>query len=651
MKQSALSSFFSEKNPSKIFFSPPSSSFGINWIERSKASFSLYVCLAIQVNLRLYTLNDLNTPFQTIEGVPDQNKISFIVEHLPSSFAYSWQVTRESGPSKEFADPWNPLLASTHLWNGPSRHDRSLGFENLNENLWGDVFENPNTGDLRFYECHVRSASQNHPTHPFPGTFKGLETILDHVKSCGFNVIELLPIQEFEERAVAPFDPSLNSPSQRVNYWGYMPLHPQSIMRAYSTSGQSLDAEAEFRDFIKKAHSQGIKVVLDLVYNHLDALSPMAYCMADELWLVDSFNKLVDYTGCGNTVNCQHPVVRDWIRHQLYYMVYRLGVDGFRFDLACALYRQSDGSCVFEGSLLHQLKQDPWLSDRIWINEPWDAAGAWGLGQSTKWGFHEWNDRYRDDARSFIHFAQRKDLAATRLCGSNDLFKGPNNASSIQYITCHDGFCLKDLVSYNERHNEPNGEFGRDGHQNNLSFNYGVEGETTDPQIIEIRERQILNFMTFLAVSKGPIMLLAGDEYGHTRKGNNNPWCQDNELNALDWKTIFQKPSILLFWQNLMKWRENFSLFQEKKQWSSSEIRWHGLKLNEPNWSDSNGFIAFELLSKESTAFVVFNTGQSLISCEIPNHFWRLVCHSGPISLQQTSLTLGPRSSLILNNN
>lgn len=632
----------------KKIISPPSSSFGFRWVGDKKGSFSIYAPKVSHVKLTLYPLENLNTPFQSIEEAAT-GIICFTIDNLPPTFAYSWSLIRENVASPEFADPWNPLLAGSHAWKSSARYDRSLAML-TSSNQETDLLEQPTLCDLRIYECHVRAASQRSTKESSPGTYEALISIIDHVKDCGFNAIELLPIQEFDEQ-------SISSPNDtRVNYWGYMPLHPQTLMRGYSAKGQSLDAEQSFQTFVKRAHEQDIRVILDLVFNHLDSKCPMSYCLGDELWLKNSSGHPVDYTGCGNTVNCQHPIVREWIRSQLYYWVYKLGVDGFRFDLACALYRQTNGSLVFEGSLLHQLRQDPWLKDRIWINEPWDAAGAWDLGQTARWGFLEWNDRYRDDIRSYIHFGQRKDLAATRMCGSSDLFNNEkslikNPIGPIQYIACHDGFCLQDLVSYNERHNLSNGENGRDGHSHNISFNYGVEGNTEDKLILEIREQQVKNFMTFLAVSKGPIMLLAGDEYGHTRQGNNNPWCQDNELNALDLEKISQNPPLLLFWKKLMKWRQMFSLFHPEQTWDSQHVIWHGVKLESPNWHQPQGPLAVELRSKDSCAFAIFNPTLFSQKFDIPQgHNWHIVTCSNLVQIEDLHVTLGSRSSLLLSD-
>ncbi len=619
----------------------PLAPFGFHWISLNTGRFSLYVPQALEVTLRLYPLADLTTAFLTSSQVPEQDIVSFFFEDLPSEFAYSWQIRKSEGDTPEFADPWNPLLAGQHLWKETYQENRSLVSQTQSA-IPTDYNPKPLVDDLRIYECHVRAASQQKDDRAIAGFYTGLIPLLDHIQDLNFNAIELLPVQEFAEQ---------NPSGPPINYWGYMPRHPQCLMRAYSATGQSLEAEHSFALFIAHAHQRHIRVILDLVFNHLDQYCPMAYCLGDELWLKNPQGTAVDYTGCGNTLNSHHPIVYEWIRFQLYYWVFHLGVDGFRFDLACALYRQSDGSCVFEGSLLHKLRQDPWLKDRIWINEPWDAGGAWDLGNAYKWGFFEWNDRYRDDVRRYIHFGDRKDLAATRLCGSSDLFpeKSQLTGGSLQYLACHDGFCLRDLVTYNEKHNLDNGEQGRDGHQHNISFNYGIEGPTQQSNISQIRENQIANFMVFLAISKGPIMMLAGDEYGHTRKGNNNPWCQDNELNALDWKTIEQNPSILQLWKALMHWRSTFPLFQSKAPWNSEHILWHGLKLGQPLWEYTHGPLSIEFKVDSSRAFILFNPTDESLTFEIPADTpWQSIAQSPEVRIHPAEAFLPAKTSLLL---
>lgn len=649
MHYSPLFPISTEKNPLKKPHFSSLFPFGFHWLTKDSGIFSLYAPSAKEMVLRLYSPYDLTTSFYTAKLTPQNDIASCELSDLPSTFAYSWQIIREQIQSPEFADPWNPLLAGVHPWKGELQDNRSLVCQS-HFSLPSNVMQQPLPSDLRIYECHVRAASQRHFDPSTAGFYSGLIPLLNHIENLGFNAIELLPLQEFAEKKIGSNEPNL------VNYWGYMPLHPQCLMRAYSSNAQSLEAEKEFALFLRHAHERDIRVILDLVFNHLDKNCPMAHCLGQDLWLKDTQGSAVDYTGCGNTVNCQHPVVYEWIRFQLYYWVYHLGVDGFRFDLACALYRQTSGQCVFEGSLLYRLKQDPWLKNRIWINEPWDAAGAWDLGQTAKYGFYEWNDRYRDDARHYIHFGQRKDIAATRLCGSTDLFPSGTPGGSIQYITSHDGFCLRDLVTYNEKHNLLNGENNRDGHQNNISFNYGLEGPSYDEDIERVRLQQICNFITFLAVSQGPIMLLSGDEYGHTREGNNNPWCQDNELNALDWTLIKKGSPILLHLKKLMHWRKTFPLFNSKNNWNREHILWHGLKLDKPQWEYPDGPLFLEMRWNDLKACILFNPTEQTQTFELPiqnpskPQAWYTVASSALFSLDKSSVTLLGKSSLVLSN-
>ena len=418
------------------------------------------------------------------------------------------------------------------------------------------------------YEMHVRGFTMQHPDVPPPlrGTYAGLATpaIIDYLKRLGVTSLELLPVHAFVD------DRHLTEKGLR-NYWGYNSIGFFAPDARYSASGSI----SEFKTMVKTLHSAGIEVILDVVYNHTaegNELGPMlcfkgvdnhAYYRLQK----DRKRYYTDYTGCGNTLDTRHPAVLQMIMDSLRYWVTEMHVDGFRFDLASTLAREAHEVDPF-GSFFDIVHQDPVLRGVKLIAEPWDLGeGGYQVGNFPP-GWAEWNDKYRDTMRRYW----RGDGGligefARRLTGSSDLYgrNGRLPRASVNFITAHDGFTLRDLVSYNEKHNEANLEDNRDGTDDNRSWNCGAEGPTDDPAIVAMRARQMRNFLTTLFLSQGVPMLLGGDEFGRTQHGNNNAWCQDNELSWFDWNWNDEQRALYEFTKRVIKLRREHPVFHRSK--------------------------------------------------------------------------------------
>jgi glycogen operon protein len=411
---------------------------------------------------------------------------------------------------------------------------------------------------------------------------------------------------------VYQFDPQ-DAPDGRVNYWGYQPISFFAPHHAYSSQKDPLAVIDEFRDMVKAFHRAGIEVILDVVFNHTtegghDGPTMCYRGLANDFYyiLADDKSRYADYTGCGNTLNANQPVVRRLIRDSLRYWVTQMHVDGFRFDLASILSRDEDGRPLPNPPVLWDIESDPLLAGTKLIAEAWDAAGLYQVGSFVGDAWQEWNGRFRDDVRGFLKGNPRSvSSIATRLLGSPDLYghKDREAEHSINFVTCHDGFTLNDLVSYNAKHNEANGENNRDGANDNQSWNCGVEGATGDPAVEALRERQIKNFFVLELLAAGTPMLLMGDEVRRTQRGNNNAYCQDNELNWFDWGLVERHAGIHRFVKALNEYRQRRDVVTEgdtltlNQLLSRAHIEWHGVALDRPDWSDGSHSLAFTLRS------------------------------------------------------
>jgi len=439
------------------------------------------------------------------------------------------------------------------------------------------------------------------------GTFAGLIEKIPYLKNLGITAVELLPIHYFDPAAAMP---------GLTNYWGYSTIGFFAPHAGYSSDRSPLGPLNEFRDLVKALHKAGIEVILDVVFNHTaegDETGPTLSLKGIDnrtYYILDAVDKSLysNYTGCGNTLKGSHPIVGKMILDCLRYWVSEMHVDGFRFDLAAVLSRNVDGEPILQKgyNMIWAIESDPVLAGTKLIAEAWDAAGLYSVGQFVEFAdwFSEWNGPFRDDVRAFV----RGDTGivtklAARILGSPEIYHRPDNDvnRSINFVTCHDGFTLNDLVSYDEKHNEANGEENRDGCNDNFSWNCGIEGETNNEAIKTLRLQQIKNLLTILFISQGTPMLLMGDEVRRTQKGNNNAYCQDNQLSWFDWSAVEQEFDLWCFVRRLIDFNKKLALFRQEKllevTYTSLEphLSWHGVQLSKPDWSEDSRSLAFSL--------------------------------------------------------
>jgi isoamylase len=461
------------------------------------------------------------------------------------------------------------------------------------------------------YELHVRGFTQHPSSGVAParqGTYAGLVEKIPYLQDLGVTAVELLPVFQFDEQTAPP---------GRSNYWGYSPVSFFAVHQGYSSGENPLDTVDEFRDMVKALHRAGIEVILDVVFNHTaegnhlgatysyKGLENQTYYM-----LAQDRAFYSDYTGTGNTLNANNPVVRRLIVDSLRFWVEEMHVDGFRFDLAAVLSRDESGTPLANPPIIWDISTDPVLAGTKLIAEAWDAAGLYEVGSFIGDFWKEWNGKFRDDIRSFLKGDQGViGKLACRLLGSSDIFGQvtPLTDPSINFITCHDGFTLNDLVSYNQKHNEDNGEDNRDGRDDNLSWNHGAEGPTEDPAIEDLRNRQVKNFLAITLLALGTPMLLMGDEVRRTQRGNNNAYCQDNEISWLDWGRLEKYPDIHRFVRQLIALRLHPDIPAGKPELpciskfiSRADIQFHGVTLDQPDWSDIAHSLSLSAWDSES---------------------------------------------------
>lgn len=480
------------------------------------------------------------------------------------------------------------------------------------------------------YETHVRGFTI-HPTSGLehPGTYRGLVEKIPYLKELGVTAVELMPVQEFNEDQVMSIDPHTGKPLG--NYWGYDPVAFFAPKASYSSSGGLGQQKLEFKEMIRAFHAAGIEVILDMVFNHTaegNHLGP-TLCFrgidnATFYTLAEDKRYYKDYTGTGNTINANHPVLRDYILTALRYWVVEMHVDGFRFDLASVLGRDGTGNLLSNPPLLERIAEDPILRETKIIAEAWDAAGAYEVGSFSERRWAEWNGRYRDDVRRFWRGDDGMlGSFASRICGSADIYaksgKGPE--SSINFVTCHDGFTLNDLVSYHSKHNEANGKNNHDGADENFSENFGAEGETTDSLIESMRKRQIKNFLLTLLISRGVPMLLGGDEFRRTQCGNNNAYCQDNEISWHDWSDLKRHKEIYRFTRAMIAFRRAHPILSEEQFYTDTEIHWFSSRGGLPNWADpkEKTFACMIHESHEDALYLMFNASSDSVTFALPS--------------------------------
>lgn len=622
--------------------------------ERGGINFSIYARHATGVVLVFF----LPGKDKEMAAFPLDNKINrtgdvwhVFVAGLNPGIEYAYKI---DGPqavphlydaSLLLADPYAVAINGRATW---ANHDcpNSLFRKAIivnNEYDWEfDQPINRPLADSVIYELHVRSFTQDQSSNVnHPGTFRGVIEKIPYLVELGITAVELLPITEFDELDNPRTNPETGTTLR--NLWGYHPLSFFAIKAGYS-SGATPGCEInEFRDMVKALHAAGIEVILDVVYNHsgegdhrgvtysFKGIDNSGYYMLSE------DGSYMNFSGCGNTINCNHPYVRHFILDSLRYWITEMHVDGFRFDLASILGRDQQGRVLDSPPLLEQIAGDPVLASTKLIAEAWDAAGLYQVGSFPNWGrWAEWNGHFRDDVRRFV----RGDSGmvgnlAKRISGSSDLYQfGRDPSHGINFITSHDGFTLHDLVSYNDKHNGGNGEGNCDGDNNNLSWNCGREGDTNDPDVIKLRERQVRNLAVLLLMSRGVPMILAGDEMGRTQLGNNNSYCQDNNISWLNWLGLEENKDLYRFFRLLIAFRKSYGLLCHDsftvKEGVGLKIDWHGQQLGQPDWGYESHSLAAHMFGSDGNGadtniYLIANANHAGLKFMLPylkNKIW-----------------------------
>ncbi|MFP4333477.1 MAG: glycogen debranching protein GlgX [Campylobacterales bacterium] len=574
-------------------------------------NFAIFSKNATRASLSIFDLKKKKL-LEEIELDPEINKTGDMwhieVIGLPKDFGYAYSFDKQD-PKKRFdrynfnnllLDPYAKMIQDVNRWGEPIAAcvykksdfpDRLGVFSSEDEFDWeGDKHPKIPIEETIIYELHVRGYTKHKSSKvKDAGTFIGLSQKIPYLKDLGITAVELMPVFEFEEVEGIRVNPKTGE--KLLNFWGYNPINFFTPKVSYAKNSTYKGSVNEFRELVKRFHQAGIEVILDVVFNHSAEGNEKGCTYSfrgidnQVYYMLNNEGEYLNYSGCGNTLNCNHPVVRDMIIDALRYWVSEMHVDGFRFDLASILGRGTHGEVMKNPPLLERIANDPVMADAKLIAEAWDAGGLYQVGTFPSWGkFAEWNGKYRDHIRGFVKSDNGLVYdALQRVLGSNDIYmhSGRGSNHSINFITAHDGFTLNDLVSYNEKHNEENGEENRDGDSHNLSWNCGIEGETKDISILSTRRKQVKNFMTILLLSRGIPMILGGDEFLRTQKGNNNAYCQDSEISWVDWTLLETNKPFYEFVKKLIAFRKLLPFFRPKDRSKKVTIHIHGRELND----------------------------------------------------------------------
>jgi isoamylase len=676
-------------------------------VQGDGVNFSVFSAHATSVQLLLFDHFDQPLPTHVITLNPQRNKTFYywhvFVRGVGDGQIYGYRVDGpyqpEEGlrfaPSKVLLDPYARGVIYGANW---SRAD-AVGFQDNTASALKSVVVDLRGYDWQgdeplqrpmhetvIYETHVRSLTA-HPSSgvAHPGTFAGLVEKIPYLYSLGITAVELLPVQQFDEQEFLHVNPLTGE--RLSNYWGYAPLAYFAPHLRYATDSRDAARAArravdEFRDMVKALHRAGIEVILDVVYNHTgegDHLGPTICFRGLEntaYYMLEPDRQFyLNFSGTGNTVNCNHSIVRRLIRESLRYWVQEFHVDGFRFDLASVLSRNERGEPMEDAPILWEIESDPVLAGTKLIAEAWDAAGLYQQGSFTGDRWAEWNGHFRDDLRRFVR-GDRDTVRHLAWCmtGSFDVFRHkPSYAShrSINFVTCHDGFTLHDLVSYNRKHNEANGQNNSDGTPHNLSWNCGVEGPTDDPEILALRRRQMRNFIALLMTARGTPMLLGGDEMARTQGGNNNAYCQDNPVSWYDWGLVEENADFVRFVREMIAFRRRHPTLTTDHSLDgrsyeaalTDRVTFHGVRQVQPDWSHHSHSLAihFHAVPGDVGIYIIANAFWGSLTFELPPAIrWRrvvdtylppphdIIDEDEAELLSEPLYTVAPRSVLIL---
>lgn len=620
-------------------------------VERGGANFSVFSRKATAVELLLFDREDDEKPAQVISIDPvTQRTYHYWHVFVPGIragqiYGYRFHGPFDPGagtrfdPEKVLLDPYGRAVKVPKAYTRAAAQNpgsnittamKSVVVDPSAYNWDGDIpLRHPSSRTI-VYEMHVRGFTRNPNSgvsDETRGTYLGLTEKIPYLQKLGVTAVELLPVFQFDAQ---------DCPPGVVNYWGYQPVSFFAPHQAYSSRQDALGPVDEFRDMVKALHRAGIEVILDVVFNHTSegnrngptlcfrGIDNSAYYI-----LKEDQAEYADFTGCGNTLNANHSIVRRMIVDSLRYWVEVMHVDGFRFDLASILTRDSNGNMISNPPILWDIESDPALVGTKFIAEAWDAAGLYQVGSFVGDSWREWNGRFRDDMRSFFRGEEgHVQRFADRFTGSLEIYghKEREAEQSINFVTCHDGFTLNDLVSYNQKHNESNNDNNRDGADDNRSWNCGIEGPTDDPGIEKLRNRQVKNLLIITLLSLGLPMITMGDEVRRTQRGNNNAYCHDDESTWFDWDLLKTHSDIHRFVQVAISRRQNRDISSERQrltlaQWLNAGIKgWHGVKLNQPDWSHSSHSIALsvQLPGENMLVYLIFNAYWEPLEFELP---------------------------------
>lgn len=673
-------------------------------------NFVLFSRHATGVRLELYQKANDSSPSRVIEFDPVRHRTGDVwhvwVRGIPAGQLYGYRVEGlylpEEGhrfnPHKLLLDPYARAIAGGENWDFQTArgYDSSSALADLSFSTVDDAGTTPkciftadhfdwesdspprhSASDTVIYETHVRGFTI-HPSSGVlqRGTFAGVVEKIPYLQDLGVTAIELMPVLEFNENETNRRNPITGK--RLKNYWGYNPVAFFAPKQSYCFGGPNGQQIQEFREMVKAFHHAGIEVILDMVLNHTaegDELGPTISLRGIEnaiFYMLQENGRRYykNFSGVGNTLNANHPVVREFVRNVLRYWVMHMHVDGFRFDLASVLGRDEHGNILHSAPLLEDIAEDPILRDVKIIAEAWDAGGAYQVGSFSTRRWTEWNGRFRDDVRRFwVGDAGMVGHFANRICGSSDLYQGTGKgpASSLNFVTCHDGFTLNDLVSYKQKHNDENGEFSRDGTNANYSDNCGVEGPSRDSAVEGMRNRLIKNFLLTLFISRGVPMLLGGDEFRRTQRGNNNAYCQDNEVSWFNWDLFEKNKEIYRFARGMIAFRRAHPVLRREDFYTDADIKWFAPNGLTPDWADQRqkSFACQILGQTEPDLFLLFNAGTGPVDFVLPalpaSKIWRLAADTSrsapedlfvpgkePSMQGQISFRVEPRSSAIL---
>lgn len=615
--------------------------------------FTVFSRNAKRIFLELYKTAEDAVPYHSIELKPETNRTGDLwhvfVAGLKAGDLYLYRVDGPFAPSRghrfdvgqSLFDPWAKAFSegSVFKYMLPGKDKYMERFPKCvvvddEDYDWED--DKPLSIPLEksvIYEMHLKGFTAS-PTSgvEHPGTYLGLIEKIPYLQSLGISAVELMPVMEFDEYENTNVNPRTGA--RMKNYWGYSTIGFFAPKCSYASDRSPGGCVREFKDMVKALHNAGIEVILDVVFNHTaegneNGISLNFRGFDNKIFyhlVHDHKEYYMNYSGCGNAVNANHPVVQDFIIDCLHYWVLEMHIDGFRFDLASELCRDERGFISDTAPLTKRIAEDSILRNTKIIAEPWDCGGGYQIGNFPGGRWCEWNDHYRDGIRRFIRGDEYiANEAATRIAGSNDIYalSGRKPVHSINFITAHDGFTLNDLVTYNQKHNADNGEGNRDGNDNNLSYNYGYEGPTVNPRIENLRSQQIRNFFTTLLLSQGVPMFAYGDEVRRTQGGNNNAYCQDNEISWFNWKDVEDNATTLDFVQNLIALRNQHPVFHRRAFFGGAstsqfneppDISWFNYDGTVPDWKKMNRNLGFRLggraaglLGDDNDFFVAMN--------------------------------------------